>query len=260
MRLPSGRTATAGLQVGNHQKPTVLVLHGFLQTRTFPTVVGVAEALAANGHTVLTPTLSLGISSRKNSLPCEAIHLHDFDSDVDEVEFWVRWLVAKGHKRITLVGHSFGNLHLLAYLARKTVPEVRQSVMISLADVESRQNAASRSRLAADLRARVGRKDANLVEAEFGHCKKYVSTPSALLSYISITRTSLLGWLGKSSVPVDVIMGGNDERMGPGWIDKLSTRSDAVQIIPGANHFFDNQFEFDLQDAVVHALTRTQSP
>jgi alpha/beta superfamily hydrolase len=51
-----------------------------------------------------------------------------------------------------------------------------------------------------------------------------------------------------------VIMGGKDDRMGPDWVDKLVSRGIAVHVIPGASHFFDNQYEFDLQEAVLQFL------
>ena len=55
-------------------------------------------------------------------------------------------------------------------------------------------------------------------------------------------------------MPAAAIMGGNDDRMGPDWVDRLVARGIAVRVIPGATHFFDNQYEFDLQDALLQAL------
>lgn len=252
--LPSGKVVSADFHDGKSGLPAVLVLHGFLQTRTFPTVTSAAEALSTAGYTVVAPTLSLGISRRNKSLACEAVHLHTLDDDTAEVEFWVRWLNQKGHSRIILVGHSFGNLQLLAYLNRAPVPAVKQVLMISLADVEVKQDAQQRARLAQDMRGRLARRDNSLVQAEFGHCRKYVSSPAAFLSYLTLSRRGILDSLAQSSVPVEVIMGGNDDRMGPDWVDKLASRGIAVRVIPGASHFFDNQYEFDLQEALLRAL------
>jgi alpha/beta superfamily hydrolase len=69
-----------------------------------------------------------------------------------------------------------------------------------------------------------------------------------------ISRQTILDSLAKSAVPVDVIMGGKDDRMGADWVEKLVSRGIAVRVIPGASHFFDNQYEFDLQEAVSQAL------
>lgn len=254
-RLPSGKIGRASIHMGRSSQSAVLVLHGFLQTHTFPTVSSTAGALSSAGYTVLAPTLSLGISRRNKSLPCEAVHLHGLDDDVAEIAFWVRWLMQKGHTRITLVGHSFGNLQLLAFMARGPTPAVKQVLMISLTDVELRHNALQRAALARALRERVAVGDNGLAKAEFGYCRNYVSPPADLLSYLSISRESILDLLTKSVVPVEVIMGGEDDRMGTGWVEKLVSRGIAVRMIPGASHFFDNQHEFDLQEAVVQALS-----
>lgn len=254
VRLPSGKIATADFHEGRRGKPAVLILHGFLQTRAFPTVVGVKETLSAAGYTVVAPTLSLGISRRNRSLPCEALHLHSLDQDAAEVAFWVNWLVHKGHTRIVLVGHSFGNLQLLAYLGQSPSPAVKRLLMISLSDVEVKQDARQRAMQAKALKARVVRNDRTLVDVEFGHCKKYVGPPEALLPYMSLSRQSILDALVDSPVPARVIMGGQDDRMGPDWIDTLTARGISVRVIPGATHFFDNQYEFDLQDAVLAAV------
>ncbi len=253
-RLPSGKTAGADYHAGKKDRPAVLILHGFLQTRAFPTIASTMEALSEAGYTVMAPTLSLGISGRNKSLPCEAVHLHTLDEDAAEIAFWVRWLTRKGHSHVILVGHSFGNVQLLDSLSRAPMPAVKQLLMISLVDMEAKQSAQQRARLVRDLRERVARGDRSLVEIEFGHCKKYVSPPAALLSYLDISRSGILDALVKSPVPTQVIMGGTDDRMGSDWVEKLSARGIAVQTIPGASHFFDNQYEFDLQDAVLKAL------
>ena len=252
--LPSGKIVSADFHAGNNGKPAVLILHGFLQTSEFPTIASMNDALSTAGYTVLAPTLSLGISRRNKSLPCEAVHLHTLDDDAAEVAFWVRWLTQKGHTRIILVGHSFGNLQLLTYLGRDPSPAVKQVLMISLTDVDVKQDARQRARHAQDLRNRVARGDSALVETEFGACKKYVSTPAALLSYLKLSRRGILDSLVNSPVPAAAIMGGKDDRMGPDWVDRLVSRGIAVRVIPGASHFFDNQYEFDLQEALLQAM------
>ena len=253
-KLPSGKIGSANYHAGKNGQPAVLILHGFLQTRTFPTVTSTTEALSMAGFTTLAPTLSLGISQRNKSLPCEAVHLHTLDDDVAEIAFWVRWLRQKGHSHIILVGHSFGNLQLLAYLERASKPAVKQVLMISLTDVEVKQSAQERNLLAKNMRDRVASKDKRLAEAEFGHCRKYVSPPAAMLSYLSISRGNILDSLSRTKVPIEVIMGGKDDRMGPDWVEKMISRGIVVRVIPGASHFFDNQYEFDLQEAVLKAV------
>ncbi|MEW5966068.1 MAG: alpha/beta fold hydrolase [Pseudomonadota bacterium] len=253
-RLASGKFATADYHAGKRGRPAVLLLHGFLQTREFPTVAGLQGAFSTGEYTVLAPTLSLGISRRNRSLPCEAIHLHTLKDDAEEVAFWVRWLQRQGHHNIVLAGHSFGNVQLLEYLARSPSSAVKRALMVSLTDVDVKQGAAQRAQIAQTLRERVANKDRGLAEVEVGHCRKYVGPPAAVLSYLDVTRESMLRGLAQSPVPITAIMGSKDDRMGPDWIAKLRARGIDVRMIEGASHFFDNQYEFDLQDAVLQAL------
>lgn len=253
-KLPSGRIASADYHVGKPGQAAVLILHGFLQTRAFPTVASASEALASAGYTVLAPNLTLGISRRKQSLPCEALHLHTLDEDVAELAFWTDWLAGQGHSRIVLVGHSFGSVQILSYLTQRPTLPISKALLISLTDVEMKQDANQRTKLARDLRERIARGEKSLVEAEFGHCRKYVAPPPALLSYLSVTRGVILDALSKATVPIAVFLGSADDRMGPDWADKLAGRGVTVRMIDGANHFFDNQHEFDLQDALLQGM------
>lgn len=93
---PNGREATAEYRPGRSDLPAVLIVHGFLQTRAFPTVAALADGLAQAGFTVLTPTLTLNVSRRRHSLPCEAVHSHTFEMDVAEVAAWADWLERRG--------------------------------------------------------------------------------------------------------------------------------------------------------------------
>ena len=96
-------SASAEYLVGQRDKPAVLLLHGFLQTREFPTVATLARGMHDAGYTVLSPTLSLGIPNRRHSLACEAVHHHSLDDDVSEIARWVGWLKSRGHRSIVLV-------------------------------------------------------------------------------------------------------------------------------------------------------------
>ena len=95
--------ASAEYLAGQRDKPAVLLLHGFLQTREFPTVATLARSLHDAGYAVLSPTLSLGIPNRRQSLACEAVHRHGMEDDIDEIARWVDWLKSRGHRSIVLV-------------------------------------------------------------------------------------------------------------------------------------------------------------
>ena len=101
-KLPNGVVAIANFHNGVNSLPAVITLHGFLQTHHSPPMSSLASNLSSRGYTVLSPTMSLNINHRSQSMACEAVHTHTMDSEVDEISYWVTWLNTKGYKNIVL--------------------------------------------------------------------------------------------------------------------------------------------------------------
>ena len=253
-RLASGTVLTGDFRPGKPQLPALILVHGFLQTRDFPTVNRLAEALNAAGYTTLSPTLSLGISRRSKSLACEAVHRHLLTQDVSEIAVWVNWLAQRQAGPIVFIGHSYGSLQGLIYAAGKPNPSLRQIIALSLVDTEQHPSNVSVPALLADAKARVNRGDTSLVDFAIGHCQKFTATPKSYLSYANWDRKRVLDLSRRSQVPLNVVMGGADNRMGKGWMEALSGAGVKVDSIKGANHFFDAEYEFDLLDQVTTLL------
>ena len=252
--LENSVVASAEYVPGDPSRPAVLVLHGFLATHNFFTVVRLAEYLADDGFSVLSPTLSLGISNRKNSLSCDAVHTHNMQDDLKEIVFWIDWLVNKGHKDIYLVGHSYGSLQLLIYQSTYKHSAVRRVIATSLVDIEHTVGLkASQSQIdiAKDM---IAQQESSLGNFQFSFCNKYVSPPQAYLSYAKWSKGQIVSLFENLSTPSIVIMGSKDSRMDKNWPDMLRQSKVDVMMIEGANHFFDAQFEFDLVDAVLSIM------
>ncbi len=258
--LPSGYVAAAGYQPGQAGKPAVLVLHGFLSTRDFLTVSNLTHALADVGYTVLAPNLTLGVNLRSVSLACEAIHTHTLADDLAEIDYWLGWLVRHGHNKIVLLGHSFGSLHGLAYTLEYKNPAVKKLIATSLLDMESEIGTATAQAQTKTAQARVANNDHTLAEYQISYCKKYVAPPKPFLSYAAWSKQRILRALAQTRVPVEVILGGNDTRMGDGWPALLRKHGVALHVIAGANHFFSNEQEFDLLDSVLKSVRSVPSP
>ena len=252
--VPSSHVASAEYRPGQAGKLAVLVLHGFLSTRDFLTVSNLTNALADDGYTVLAPNLTLGVNLRMVSLACEAIHTHSLTDDLGEIHFWVEWLVSHGHKKIVLVGHSFGSLQGLVYTLEYKNPAVKKLVAASLLDMESEIGEAAAQAQIKKAQALVARNDTTLAEYQVSYCKKYVAPPKAFLSYALWTKRRVLRAISQTPVRVEVILGGNDSRMGNGWPEVLRKNGVALQVIAGANHFFSNEYEFDLLDSVLASV------
>lgn len=256
-RLPSGLTAYADYRQGAADKPAVLILHGFMTTQNFNIVRTLATELHEQGHTVLAPTLTLGIDQRRGGLACESIHTHTMDQDLQELAWWTRWLAERHPGPLALIGHSSGSLQVIAYAA--TAPEVPLAVVIATspiyfgqdysAEVVQTQIERARQRLTAG--------NAELQRYALTFCdRNFVATPQSYLSYANWGRERVLEALAQAKVPVHVLLGGRDPRARHGWQHALQEGGAQVTVLEGASHFFDGTHEFDLLDYVHAVLSR----
>jgi pimeloyl-ACP methyl ester carboxylesterase len=248
-KLPTGIIASADFRAGQPSHPAILLLHGFLQTRHAPPISSLANTLADQGYTVLSPTLSLDIYRRSKSLSCEAVHTHTMEGDIAEIDFWVNWLVKKGYRSIALVGHSAGSTQILHYISQHPSPAVKKAILTSLigflSDPADHQLAREQARIAPD---KLGR-------YTLSYCKKNYTTPAgAYLSYVDNTTDKTLALLSKAKLPTEVILGANDATMGKGWPERLNSKGIAVTVIANTGHFFDGEAEFDLAEKLESQL------
>lgn len=253
-QLPNGNGVAAEYYRGAAGRHAVLVLHGFMTTREFNTVQSLVNELTGSGYSVLAPTLSLGVSNRRASVPCDAIHTHTWEDDVAEVGFWVDWLVEQGHESVVLVGHSTGSLQLLDYVAGEPASQVRKLVATSLVNIRRYTEPAIAEREMAQARQLLAMENPPLREYHLAFCENFTATPQSYLSYISWSRERVLQTLDKVKVPLEVIMGGADRRFSSDWTGALKSHGTKVIIIDGASHFFDATYEFDLLDKIQACL------
>ncbi len=255
--LPSGLTGEAEYRPGEANRPAVLVLHGFLTTRNFNTVLSLVDALAENGNTVLAPTLTLGINARQAGLACDAIHTHTMNQDLDEIAYWVKWLASRHHGPLVLVGHSYGSLELLAWLATRPNPRVRMLITTSLSYADGFNPPSVVKHQVAEARRAVREGDHRPRRFTLSYCRgNFVSPPQVYLSYLRWNAARVLTALRKAPVPVEVIMGGKDRRFDHRWLTALRRAGARLLVIEGASHFFDAEHEFDLNDAVIERVDR----
>lgn len=252
--LRPGMTAHAEYRPGAKDKPTVLILHGFLQTHGFHTVHNLAEGLASAGYGVLTPTLTLGVTHRRQSLPCEAIHTHTHEGNRRELDAWLHWLHKQGHRRIVFIGHSMGSAELLLYLKARQPESAVQFIALSVVEAQSSLNPQALDRLRRDMRQRAARGERRVERQPLSFCRNFSAVPQTFASYLAITPESVITAASRLSIPATFIMGGGDERLGAGWVDRLKRTGKKVVVIPNANHFLDGEHEFELIDSVLAVL------
>lgn len=253
LTLPNGLVAKAEYREGDPDKPAVLMLHGFLQTHEFPTIHRLIEGIADSGRSVLAPTLTLGVTHRKQSMACEAIHTHTMKEVEREIDTWVKWLKARHHGPIVVLDHSYGSVQLLAYLSGKPDPAVAGFIGVSIVEGQLNLNAAETAKLVDEMRAAVKSGEPRVVTHQFSFCRNYRATPAGLLSELAWTPQRILQVGARLALPTLFIMGGRDDRLGIGWLDRLKAHN-RVKVVPGANHFMDGEYEFDLFDAILEEL------
>jgi pimeloyl-ACP methyl ester carboxylesterase len=254
LQVSENLIATADLMQGSKEGKSVLILHGFLQTRDFFTVRRLAESLHDEGHTILLPTLSLGIDQRKQSLACEAIHTHSLEQDIDELAQWVDWFSEHQGSNITLVGHSIGSLLLLAYLDKYSSAPIESTLFISLIAFAQGPIAkeSEEDRLKAIEKLEAG--DNAITEHPLAFCDNYVTTPKNYLSYVNWNSQRSIDTLTKIDKQPVVILGDADRRLGKDWLPLLNRAGVETVQIPDADHFFNHGHEFVLADAISEQL------
>ena len=251
---PNNLIATAEFKAGKPTMPAVVLVHGFLQTRDSPTLKHLTDDLNLNGYTTLSPTLTLGVSKRTQSLGCEAIHTHTAQSDSKETEGWISFLSAKGYKQIVLIGHSNASTQILMYLSGKPAISVKKAILLSMVDDDFRAMTDKRNEFINIAHQKIDAGDHSLYPYKTYFCSKYASTAEGYLSYFDSSRTITLKRLQSSKKPVDIILGGTDDSMGKDWPNILKNAGNPVTIIKDGNHFFDNMAEFDLLETVSKSI------
>lgn len=257
LRVSPGMLATADYQPGTLDAAPILLLHGFLQTRNFSTVARLGDELRSQGLTVLAPTLSLGVSLRKEPLACEAVHTHSLDDDLREINLWVNWLRNTTGRKPVLIGHSAGARFLLSYMGEHPLEPVDSAILIGLNFFHEGPAANETVAHAQHAEAVFRTNPAQLDEYALSYCKRYPTTAAAFLSYFRLNKQHTLKALQAVTYPTTIILGSADQEVDQDWHSMLVAHGARVIEIEGANHFFDQNHEFDLLETVENILHQT---
>lgn len=256
--LAGNTTVNADYRPGQQGKPAVFLLHGFMSTYNLNIIQIIAEELEGEGYTVLAPTLSLNINNRRAGINCDAVHTHTMESDVSEIAWWVNWLKSKGYRRIVMLGFSTGALQISVYLSKQQDDSIEQAILLSPAYLAGKPFPEQRERkdIAEAKKMLTNHKD-ELQKFSLSYCKSnFLSPPNVFLSYKHWTSDKLLKVIERISIPTSIFLGSNDHRFGPYLNAKLTSTKSKVITIPGANHFFDSPYEFQLLENINNALAR----
>ncbi len=263
-KLSNGITVTANFQSGTPSQPAVLLLHGFLQTHHSQPMNALASNLASKGYTTLSPTLSLGINKRNQTLACVAVHTHTIEEDLAEVHYWVNWLAKKGYKNIVLVGFSStGNFEALLYSVQGSHPAIKKIILTSFNPIASDPLEHQRVRTKMNTQRKADLKKPE--SFSLGYCKNnFFATANSYSSYAQLDANRILELIKQSPLPLEIIFGSDDKIIPENWVSRINAlQSPAkIRILDKANHFFEGTYEFDLAEeveAILKTLPRLSS-
>ena len=253
--LPNGLLAEAKYIQGDADKPVILLMHGFLTVHNFNLIQNIATEIADNHFTVLTPTLTLGISKRRTTLDCDALHLHSMEDDLKEIEWWVNWLIGKGHKKIILMGHSSGAVQIINYANTYKHKELIKVIALSLVPLSTpinNQTALSNQ----NVLKLIENNNTDIHHFTLAYCIENYSAPAKqYLSYAKWDPPHILKSLNAISLDKKVIIGSLDISRFNKWISDIKNTNSRVDVIEGADHFFGSGTEFELYDSIMQGIT-----
>lgn len=255
-KLPNGLNVTAEYDPAEKGKPTLLVMHPFLQTHNFSVIANLTDSLVSEGYGVLRPTLSLGIDGRKQSLPCEAVHAYSLQDKIDEIGFWRDWLEQKSIGPVIGFGHSSGASYVAMYEHQQKSAAFKSLTLLTPIhygfpggtgiDPAQRDMA---------LEAEQDGKPDELIQYKLSFCEKFTAPRSRYLEYTHWDETAVTEMLEEISIHTHVVYGTADPSLNDSWKERLEKAGKHLIYVPEGNHFFSGPAEFDMHDVILDVLS-----
>lgn len=243
------------------------MVHGTLAHHEMETIKGLQKNLKDRGISTLAITLSLGIDKRRGMFDCNQPMRHTQADAVDEIEAWVRWLMAHGAKTIWLFGHSRGGAQAAWFAAKYGTRATAKLVLLApMVEDQGPEKLAAKygKRFKADLGAVLKEARSRLGSGQLMntpgvlYCKGAKALPETVLSYHQPdARRNTLWWMKILKMPVLVITGGQDEVF-PSQKAQFAPHADGKRVIvkqiDDADHFFLDFASEDAADAIAEFL------
>ena len=144
----------------------------------------------------------------------------------------------------------------LAYLAENTEAPVAQVILVSLLSFGQGPIAKETPEDLRRATLQIESHDDALTNYHLAFCDEYVTKPEKYLSYVRWNSQKALQALKASPIKAQIVLGGEDRRLGEDWGTQLRHAGMEVIAIAGANHFFDHEHEFELMDTIGQLLQR----
>jgi pimeloyl-ACP methyl ester carboxylesterase len=248
----------------------ILIAHGLLAHNRAEPIAALQRGLKARGLSTLAVNFALGVNDRRGVVDCRHLHAHRPADALDEIEAWIGWLKAQGATEITLLGHGQGGAQVALYAAERRDPAVGAVILLAPATFDPvRVAAAYEQRHGAPLapvlaRAedllRGGRGETRIEGIGFLSCAGATATASSFVGWYApspLRNTPTL--LSRIRQRTLVVAAGADAEMADltqqlGAI--AAQRNLTVEVVDGADHFFQARHAGDAVEIVVNWLER----
>ncbi|RLJ70805.1 alpha/beta hydrolase family protein [Hydrogenivirga caldilitoris] len=238
------------------EKGAVLWLHGLFQTYSMREPIAQQRELwVSAGFPVLSPTLTLGRSDRKEPYDCSYPIDNPYELNIREIKEWIKWLKAQGVKKIVLAGHSIGGQQVI-----HTAEEMKgdKSIVALLAVAPAKGIPREHPLLKeAEKLVKTG-KGKTFLETSFFYCQKVKVSARTLYTYYGLDRNIGVS-LQRLGIPVLVVAGGMDDRVKdlPDFLNPYieNKKNVRLEVIDYADHFFRDLAAEDLSAIAVEFFT-----
>ena len=229
----------------------ILITHAGLGHRGMETVTYLQELFRLRGYNTLAINLSLGLNNRHGMFDCKNTHSHRYADAANEIGAWMDWLMVKGAKRVTLLGHSRGAGQAALYAAEQDNSLVKAVVLLA-PDTQATNDAAAYEQrhhnplatvlAKAQKLIKVGKGSAVLEHTGILYCSDTSVTADALVSYYGPDQRLDTPYLiPKIKKPTMIVIAGNDEVV-IGFNKKFEQtgklKNVRLKTIDGSDHFF----------------------
>jgi len=255
--IESGAYTLTGDVVGEYLGGrVVLIVHGTLGHKDMEVIEALQSVFMESGQASLAINLSLNMDDREGFYPCDALHTHQYNDAVDEIEAWIRWLTEQGTQQIVLLGHSRGANQVVKHVLQG----VRSAQMAILLAPPATKATASKDVLQTIDSGSTGD---TLEGIDFLHCKNANVLASTYLSYYGpAADNDTIALLQKVSVPTLVLSGSRDEIV-PNLAARMSEIENPLVThieISNAGHFFRDLYMYDVVDSAIEFMRRLPKP
>ena len=242
----------------------VLFTHGTTTHNGRETYKSIQELLAESGVSSVAPNLSLDVNDRHGEVDCTKPQSHQHHDAMKEIDFWVKWIAAKGAESVTLMGHSRGGNQTAWYSVEHDSALIKNVVLVApqtwskeaeFKDYEKKYNQPLQPLLdKAQKMVKAGKGETQMKNINFIYCKDTSATAEAFVSYYQPDERMDTPTLLKNAVKPTMVFIGSEDKVVADLAEKMEGVNNSnvnSYIVEDSDHFFLDLFAEELVEEAV---------